>query len=86
MPNLECKNNAICCIKCTNPYLQILGYVTEPTRNEDALRYWRSNKHRFPILAKAVHKYLGSPCTSVDSKRLFSAASHIVDEKRNRLS
>lgn len=42
-------------------------------RNESALRYWR-NGTQIPM------------CTSTDSERLFSSASHILDEKRNRLS
>jgi len=28
----------------------------------------------------------GNNCTSVDSERLFSSASHVLDEKRNRLT
>ncbi|KAF3840380.1 hypothetical protein F7725_019097 [Dissostichus mawsoni] len=31
-------------------------------------------------------RFLCAPCTSVDSERLFSAVSNVLDEKRNRLS
>lgn len=67
--------------------LQVHGYLIEPPipRNESPLQYWKSNMSRFPALTKAACKYLSAPCTSVDSERLFSAASHIVDEKRNRI-
>ncbi|XP_034542641.1 zinc finger BED domain-containing protein 4-like [Notolabrus celidotus] len=67
--------------------VQVHGYLSEAPipRNESPLKYWKSNLSRFPALAKAACKYLSAPCTSVDSERLFSAASHIVDEKRNRI-
>ncbi|XP_073694469.1 zinc finger BED domain-containing protein 4-like [Garra rufa] len=67
--------------------LQVHGYLCEPLipRNESPLQYWKSNMSRFPALAKAARKYLSAPCTSVDSERLFSAGSHIVDEKKNRI-
>ncbi|XP_038155660.1 E3 SUMO-protein ligase ZBED1-like [Cyprinodon tularosa] len=66
---------------------QIQAYLSEPTipRSESPLDYWRSNKIRFPQLALLARKYLSSPCTSVDSERLFSAAANVIDEKRNRL-
>ena len=55
-------------------------------RTESPLEYWRQNKDRLPALAKAARKYLSAPPTSVDSERLFSAVSNVVDEKRNRIS
>lgn len=66
---------------------QIQAYLSEPTipRSESPMDYWRSNKTRFPALASLARKYLSSPCTSVDSERLFSAAANVIDEKRNRL-
>ena len=66
---------------------QLDGYLSEVPipRSDNPLAYWRNNKGRFPDLAKMARKYLSAPCTSTDSERLFSAAAHILDEKRNRL-
>ncbi|XP_057184493.1 zinc finger BED domain-containing protein 4-like [Triplophysa rosa] len=55
-------------------------------RSNNPLEYWRNNQSRFPDLAQMARRYLSAPSTSTDSERLFSAASHIIDEKRNRLS
>ena len=54
-------------------------------RKEFSLSYWRPNHLRFPKLAEMTRTYLSSPCTSVDSERLFSSAAHILTEERNRL-
>ncbi|XP_061128956.1 zinc finger BED domain-containing protein 4-like [Syngnathus typhle] len=66
---------------------QLDGYLSEVpiSRSDDPLTYWRNNHDRFPDLAKMARKYLSAPCTSTDSERLFSAAAHVLDEKRNRL-
>ncbi len=63
------------------------AYLSEPpiSRSESPLQFWKNNMSRFPALAQAARKYLSAPCTSVDSQRLFSAASNVIDEKRNRL-
>ncbi|XP_060768344.1 zinc finger BED domain-containing protein 4-like [Neoarius graeffei] len=52
----------------------------------DVLKYWRENKTHYPALAPLAQAYLSAPCTSIDSERLFSLASNVLDEKRNRLS
>ena len=67
---------------------QLDGFFAEAPipRNETALGYWRNNHLCFPALAQMACKYLCTPCTSTDSERLFISESHILDEKRNRLS
>lgn len=64
------------------------SYFSEKTVNatDDPYQYWGVNRLRFPNLAEAATKYLCAPCTSVESERLFSTVSNILDEKRNRLT
>ncbi|QQP36332.1 Uncharacterized protein FKW44_021398, partial [Caligus rogercresseyi] len=47
-------------------------------RSDDPLTYWRTNRGRSPELARMAR--------STDSERLFSAASNVLDERRNRLT
>lgn len=67
---------------------QITLYLSEPVipDNEQPLDFWKANERRFPALAQAARSYLCSPCTSVDSERLFSTAGLVMDEKRSRLT
>lgn len=67
---------------------QVSQYMAESVlqRSSNPLAYWQVNEARFPALAKAARAYLCSPCTSVDSERLFSTAANIIDEKRSRLT
>ncbi|KAK0131747.1 Zinc finger BED domain-containing protein 4 [Merluccius polli] len=67
---------------------QLNAYLTEKTiaASDNPYHYWNVNKHRLPVLAATARKYLCAPCTSVESERLFSTVSNIVDEKRNRLT
>ncbi len=66
---------------------QLDGYLSEVPipRSDNTLAYWRNNHVRFPDLVNMARKYLSALCTSTDSERLFSAAAHVLDEKRNRL-
>ncbi|XP_048849254.1 zinc finger BED domain-containing protein 4-like [Brienomyrus brachyistius] len=63
---------------------QLDGYLSEVPipRSDNPLVYWKNNHGRFPDLGKMARKYLSAPCTSTDSERLFSAAAHVLDEKR----
>ena len=47
--------------------------------------WWQENESRFPALAGVARRYLGAPCTSVESERLFSSAGHVFTDQRNRL-
>ncbi|CAL9684752.1 unnamed protein product [Knipowitschia caucasica] len=68
--------------------VQMQSYFSEKTVNttEEPHQYWEVNRRRFPNLADAASKYLCAPCTSVESERLFSTVSNILNEKRNRLT
>jgi len=41
---------------------------------------------RFPALAGVARRYVGAPCTSVESERLFSSSGHVFTDQRNRLA
>ncbi|XP_070410531.1 zinc finger BED domain-containing protein 4-like [Nothobranchius furzeri] len=63
--------------------IQMQMYLKEPTIGEldSPFQYWADNHARFPLLAAVAVKFLSDPSTSVESERLFSTASNIVDEK-----
>lgn len=71
----------------TSSQVQIQTYLSQKTiaSSESPYTYWMKNKLLFPTLAATAAKFLCAPSTSVDSERLFSAASNIIDTKRNRL-
>ncbi len=53
--------------------------------NQSPLQWWLINKDRFPYMALLVKKYLCAPCSSVESKRVFSVGGTIYSPKRNRM-
>ncbi|KAL2083380.1 hypothetical protein ACEWY4_021153 [Coilia grayii] len=67
---------------------QLESYLSEPPigRKNNPFHYWRDNQARLPTLAATAAKFLSAPCTSVESERLFSAVSLIIDEHRSRLT
>ncbi|XP_050953902.1 zinc finger BED domain-containing protein 4 [Labeo rohita] len=71
----------------TSTHFQLQTYMMEQTisRSDSPFQYWAVNRVRFPSLAATAAKFLCAPGTSVDSERLFSTASNIVDARRNRL-
>lgn len=73
---------------CSSTAVQMHGFFTEETIpvTHDPYKYWGVNHQRFPGLAVAALSYLCAPCTSVESERIFSTVSWILDEKRNRLT
>ncbi|XP_037400082.1 zinc finger BED domain-containing protein 4-like [Pygocentrus nattereri] len=72
----------------SNHAVDLHRFFTEKTitASDSPYQYWRVNKDWLPCLAATAMKYLCAPCTSVESERLFSTVSNIVDEKRNRLT
>nr|XP_054604940.1 zinc finger BED domain-containing protein 4-like [Nothobranchius furzeri] len=75
-------------VSTTSADVQVRIYLSEQTipRKSNPLDYWKTHATQFPSLAAVATKFLCAPCTSVDSERLFSAVSNILDENRNRLS
>ncbi|XP_044594028.1 E3 SUMO-protein ligase ZBED1-like [Cotesia glomerata] len=53
---------------------------------QDPLIWWRQEKNKYPRLSLMARRYLGVPCTSAESERLFSTAGDIVSDKRTSLS
>lgn len=68
--------------------LEVEKYVNMPLlpRQESSLLWWKQNGSEFPNLGKLAIKYLCPPPSSVESERLFSAASSVYTENRNRLA
>ena len=66
---------------------ELATYLSESLlpRQEDPFLWWKSNRHRFPIMASVARIYLASPPTSVPSERVFSTAGDIVSDHRSRL-
>nr|XP_054594517.1 E3 SUMO-protein ligase ZBED1-like [Nothobranchius furzeri] len=52
----------------------------------DPFRWWKTNEHRFPHVAKVAKRLLCVPGTSVPSERIFSTAGDIVSANRSRLA
>jgi len=51
-----------------------------------ACDWWRENHHLYPNVARVAKRYLSAPPTSIASERLFSSASRVFTDRRNRLA
>ncbi|XP_051575637.1 zinc finger BED domain-containing protein 4-like [Myxocyprinus asiaticus] len=72
----------------TSAQIQVETYLSEANipRSDNPLLYWKVNQPRLPSLAATAAKFICAPCTSVESERLFSTASNVMDERRSRLT
>jgi hypothetical protein len=63
-------------------------YMSESliSRTENPINWWKLNRSKYPKLSELMLKYLSAPPSSVTSERLFSAASQVYTENRNKLS
>lgn len=54
--------------------------------SDDPLDWWKSQEHRYPLLAKLAQRYLCVPGTSVSAERIFSTAGDIITSQRSALT
>ncbi|XP_015121184.1 zinc finger BED domain-containing protein 1-like [Diachasma alloeum] len=66
--------------------IDMMQFLNKPNlMNIDPINFWMHHKENTPALGRIVLKYLSTVATSVPCERLFSLASNIITEKRNRL-
>ena len=67
---------------------EIETYLSEPLIDfsVNCYSWWADNAMRYPCISSLVRQYLSAPPTSVPSERLFSGASNLYDDRRNRLA
>lgn len=67
--------------------LQMVQYKEIPSigLGENPLVWWRTNEHKFPMLARVAKMLLCIPGTSVPAERVFSAAGDILNAQRANL-
>ena len=67
---------------------EVENFLSEPLvdyKTGDPYAWWGQHNREFPVLHKLAQRYLSAPATSVPSERLFSAASNLRDDRRNRI-
>ena len=60
-------------------------FVTESDKDDSPIVFWQRNSHLFPNLSVIAIKLLSIPATSVKSEQNFSAAGHMMNDKRANL-
>ena len=67
---------------------EIETYLSEPLIDfsVNCYSWWADNAMRYPCISSLVRQHLSAPPTSVPSERLFSGASNLYDDRRNRLA
>lgn len=53
--------------------------------NENILNWWKARNNILPTMAKLALRILAIPATSAASKRAFSAAGRLIEERRSCL-
>jgi hypothetical protein len=53
--------------------------------HEDRLKWWKKYEDLLPILASLAKQFLGIPCSSSKSERVFSTGGRVKTKKRHRL-
>ena len=84
---LDDLQDAAPCAASSSADEEVNRYLALPiiSRDQDPLNWWRVNADQFPSVSAVARRYLGAPSTSVDSERLFSSASDVYTNDRNRL-
>ena len=65
--------------------VEISRYEGEQPTSESPIEWWGKNQTQYPLLSQLARRYLAIPATSVPCERVFSAAGHIVSERRSCL-
>ena len=67
---------------------EVADYLALPIidEEEDPLKFWKTNQHKFPSLSKLAEYHLSIPASSAPVERLFSIAGKIFRPERCRLS
>ncbi|XP_074786812.1 E3 SUMO-protein ligase ZBED1-like isoform X2 [Athene noctua] len=63
---------------------QLENYIVEPLckRSTDPLRWWKSNEHRFPAVARLSRQYLAVPATAVLPEQAFGTGESTLEHRR----